>query len=183
MTKRRWNIDTAHSNVHFAVRHMVIAKVRGGFTRWNGTIELDEANPSASKVSARIEAASIDTREAQRDQHLRSADFFDAEKHPLITFDSTKVEKLDGDRYRITGALAIRGVTREVELDTEHLGTGKDPWGSERIAFQAKTTINRKDFGLTWNQALETGGLLVGENVEIGLDVQAVVEEAAERAA
>jgi polyisoprenoid-binding protein YceI len=169
-----WNIDTSHSGVHFTIRHMVIAKVRGTFDRWQGSIQLDEQNPAASKVSARIEAASIDTREERRDAHLRSQDFFDVEKYPELTFESSKVEKLSEDRYRVTGALTIHGVAKEVALDVESLGAGKDPWGNERIVFQAQTSINRKDFGLTWNQALETGGVLVGEKVEISLDVEAV---------
>jgi polyisoprenoid-binding protein YceI len=168
-----WNIDTSHSGVHFSVRHMVIAKVRGAFDRFSGTVELDEANPAASKVSVRIEAASIDTREEKRDTHLRSADFFDVENHPELTFTSTKVEKSD-DGYRVTGDLTIRGITKEVVLEAESLGSGKDPWGNDRIAFSATTAVNRKDFGLTWNQALETGGVLVGEKIEIALDVQAV---------
>jgi polyisoprenoid-binding protein YceI len=177
-----WNIDTSHSGVHFSVRHMVIAKVRGAFDRFSGVVELDEANPAASKVSVRIEAASIDTREEKRDAHLRSADFFDVEKYPELTFTSTKVEKLDGDEYRVTGDLTIHGVTKEVVLDAESLGAGKDPWGNDRIAFSATTAVNRKDFGLTWNQALETGGVLVGEKIEISLDVQAV-KAAASKAA
>lgn len=169
-----WNIDTSHSGVHFSVRHMVIAKVRGAFNRFSGVVELDEQNPAASKVSVRIDAASIDTREEKRDAHLRSADFFDVEKYPELTFESTKVEKLDGDEYRVTGNLTIHGVTKEVVLAAESLGAGKDPWGNDRIAFSATTSVNRKDFGLTWNQALETGGVLVGEKIEISLDVQAV---------
>lgn len=169
-----WNIDTSHSGVHFSVRHMVIAKVRGSFDRFEGSVELDETNPAASKVSVRIDARSIDTREEKRDAHLRSADFFDVETYPDLTFESTKVEKIDDERWRVTGDLTIHGVTKEVALDAEALGTGKDPWGNDRIAFQASTSINRKDFGLTWNQALETGGVLVGDKIEISLDVQAV---------
>jgi polyisoprenoid-binding protein YceI len=169
-----WNIDTSHSGVHFSVRHMVIAKVRGAFTRFSGSVELDETNPAASKVAVRIDAASIDTREEKRDAHLRSPDFFDVEKYPELTFESTKVEKLDDERYRVTGDLTIHGVTKEVVLDAESLGVGKDPWGNDRVAFSATTSVNRKDFGLTWNQALETGGVLVGEKIEISLDVQAV---------
>jgi polyisoprenoid-binding protein YceI len=176
-----WNIDTSHSGVHFSVRHMVIAKVRGAFDRWQGTIHFDEQNPTASKVSVRIESASINTREDKRDGHLRSADFFDVEQYPELTFESTKVEKV-GDRYRVTGALTIHGVTKEVALDAELLGSGKDPWGNQRVAFQAAITINRKDYGLNWNQALEAGGVLVGENVEISLDVQAVKAAATQAA-
>jgi polyisoprenoid-binding protein YceI len=177
-----WNIDTSHSGVHFTVRHMVIAKVRGAFDRWQGTFELDAANPAASRISVHIDAASINTREEKRDAHLRSADFFDVAQYPELVFDSTNVDKVDDAHYRVTGNLTIHGVTKEVELDAESLGSGKDPWGNERIAFQAQTAINRKDFGLSWNQALETGGVLVGEKVEISLDIQAVKAAAAQAA-
>ena len=169
-----WNIDTSHSGAHFSVRHMVISKVRGAFERFTGVIELDEANPAASKVSVSIDATSINTHEPKRDAHLRSADFFDVEKYPELTFVSTKVEKVGDAEYRVTGDLTIHGVTKEVVLDAESLGVNKDPWGNDRIGFAATTSINRKDFGLSWNQALETGGVLVGEKIEISLDVQAV---------
>ena len=183
MATQRWNIDTSHSGVHFTVRHMVISKVRGAFGRWQGVVDFDEQDPSQSRVSVRIDAASIDTREPKRDAHLKSADFFDVEAHPALTFESTKVEKRDGDRYLVTGDLTIRGVTRQVELETEYLGTGKDPWGNARLGFAARTSINRKEFGLNWNQVLEAGGVLVGEKIEIALDVEAVREQAAEQAA
>lgn len=173
MATSRWNIDTTHSSVQFTIRHLVISKVRGAFKTWQGVIDFDPEDAGASKVAARIEAASIDTREAKRDDHLRSADFFDVEKFPELTFDSKKVDK-DGDKLRITGDLTIHGVTRSVELDAEFGGIGKDPWGNERIAFEARTSVNRKDFGLGWNQVLEAGGVLVGEQVEITLDVQAI---------
>ena len=180
-----WNIDTSHSGVHFSVRHMVIAKVRGVFDRWSGTVELDPAHPEAARVSVRIDAASINTREDKRDAHLRSADFFDVAQYPELTFESTKVAKVDGvddERYRVTGNLTIHGVTNEVVLDAESLGTARDPWGNERVAFQATTSINRKDFGLSWNQALETGGVLVGEKIEISLDIEAVKAAAVQAA-
>ena len=183
MATQRWNIDPSHSAVGFTVRHLVISKVRGAFERFSGTVDFDEQNPSASKVAVRIEAASIDTREAKRDEHLRSADFFDAATHPELTFASTTVEKLGGNEYRVVGDLTIRGVTLPVTLETEFLGVGKDPWGNQRIGFAAKGSIDRKAFGLTWNQALETGGLLVGEKIEIALDVQAVRAQSAEQAA
>ncbi len=183
MTTQQWNVDLAHSAVQFSVRHMVISKVRGAFSRFEAKLAFDEQNPAASKVTARIEAASIDTHEPKRDEHLRSPDFLDAEQHPYLVFESKHVEKARGDRYRVVGDLSIRGVTREVELDAEYLGKGKDPWGGERVAFTARTTINRKDFGLAWNQLLETGGVLVGEEIEINLDVQGVREQAGEQAA
>jgi polyisoprenoid-binding protein YceI len=174
MAIQRWDIDTSHSGLHFTVRHMVISKVRGAFERWQGAFDFDPQQPSASKVTARIEAASIDTREAKRDEHLRSPEFLDAEKYPVLTFESTKVERKKADRFRVAGHLTIRGATRPVELAVEFLGTGKDPWGHERIAFQASTSINRKDFGLTWNHLLEAGGVLVGEQVDVSIGVQAI---------
>ncbi|NUP10853.1 MAG: YceI family protein [Polyangiaceae bacterium] len=183
MTTQRWQLDTTHSGIHFAVRHMVISKVRGAFTRWDGKLEFDAQRLDDSRVSVRIDAASIDTREAKRDEHLRSADFFDVEQFPALTFESKKVEKRGESDYRIVGDLTIHGVTKEVTLETEYLGGGKDPWGNERIGFQAKTTISRKDFGLGWNQVLEAGGVLVGEQVEISLDIQAVKAQSATEAA
>lgn len=177
MATSRWNIDTSHSGVHFTIRHMVVSKVRGGFNRWSGAIDFDAAAPERSSVTATIEAASIHTREPKRDAHLRSADFFDVEKHPLISFASTKVEA-SGDRYRVTGDLTLHGVTQPVVLDAEFLGAAKDPWGQERLGFSATTTIDRKAFGLAWNQLLEAGGVLVGDKVEITLDVQAVKAQA-----
>jgi len=183
MATHRWNIDSSHSGAQFAVRHMVISKVRGIFERWAGTIDFDPSKPEASKVSVRIEAASVNTNEPQRDQQLRSADFFDVEKYPAITFESSRIESRGEDRYRVLGELTIHGVTRPVELDAEYLGGGKDPWGNERIGFFAKTSLNRKDFGLNWNQVLETGGVLVGDQVEVSLDVEAVKAEAIGQAA
>lgn len=165
MEKTSWNIDPTHSSINFSVRHMVFAKVRGRFGKFSGKIELG-ATPSAE---ATIETASIDTGVADRDGHLRAADFFDVEKFPAITFKSKKVEK-----NRVTGDLTIRDVTREVVLETEDGGQAKDPWGNARVAFSAKTSIDRRDFGLKWNQALETGGVLVGEKIEIELEIQAV---------
>ncbi|WP_257448329.1 YceI family protein [Archangium lipolyticum] len=179
MATTTWNIDTTHSGIHFSVRHMVVAKVRGAFKAFSGTVQLDEQAPASSSVSVRIETASIDTGVEQRDNHLRSPDFFDVAKFPAITFQSTKVEKASGGNLRVTGNLTIRDVTREVVLDVEQLGTGKDPWGQTRVAFEAKTSVDRRDFGLTWNQALEAGGVLVGEKVEIALEVQAVQAQAA----
>jgi polyisoprenoid-binding protein YceI len=156
------------------VRHMVFAKVRGHFTKWTATLEIDEADPAKSSVEATIDAASIDTRDAQRDTHLKSADFLEVEKHPTITFKSKRVERAGKGHYKVTGDLTIRGVSREVPVDIEELGGGKDPWGNQRIGFLAKGTLNRTDWGLKWNQALEAGGVLVGEKVDIELDVQAI---------
>jgi len=177
-----WDIDTVHSNVDFTVRHLVISKVRGRFTRWSGSLTLDDANPANSHVEVQIEAASIDTHEPQRDAHLRSADFFETEKHPQLLFRSTRVEPAGAARYRVTGDLTIRGVTRPVVLDVEAMGRAKDPWGGERAGFSATTAIDRREFGLTWNQALEAGGVVVGEKVEIGMEIEAV-QRAAESSA
>jgi polyisoprenoid-binding protein YceI len=174
MATEHWNIDPAHSGAYFVVRHMVVSKVRGAFTRWSGTLTVDDERPETSRVEVSIETASIDTRDAKRDAHLRSADFFDAERFPEITFRSTRVASLGRESVQVVGDLTIHGVTRSVMLDVDFLGRGKDPWGGERAGFSAKTAINRGDFGLRWNQALETGGVLVGEKVEIELEVQAV---------
>ena len=174
MTTNNWNLDTVHSGINFTVRHMVVSKVRGRFAKFNGTVALDESDLTRSSVEATIDASSIDTGTAQRDDHLRSADFFDVERFPEIRFLSTRIEKVSGDRYRVTGELTIHGVTRSIALETEYGGRGKDPWGNERVGFTAKGAIDRKDFGLVWNQALETGGVLVSDRVELELAVQAV---------
>jgi polyisoprenoid-binding protein YceI len=173
-TTTTWNIDANHSEVGFAVKHLMVATVKGSFRRFSGHVVLDEANITNSVIEAEIDASSIDTRQEQRDGHLRSADFFETEKYPTITFRSTKVEQVRHGYYQATGSLTIRDITREVVLDVEETGRGGDPWGNQRIGFNARTTINREDFGLTWNQALETGGVLVGKDVRITLDVQIV---------
>jgi polyisoprenoid-binding protein YceI len=169
-----WNIDTAHSAIHFSVRHMVVSKTRGRFTKFGGQLEFDPDNPEAAKVQVTIEPASVDTADSQRDGHLRSADFFDVEKFPTASFKSTRVEDLGGDKYRISGDLTIRGVTKPLSFDATFEGSGKDPWGGERAGFSGGTTIDRRQCGLEWNKALETGGVLVGEKVELSLEVEAV---------
>jgi len=181
--KRTWKIDGAHSEVHFAVRHMVVAKVRGRFNTWSGELDLDEENLSRSTVAVDIDVASIDTSNGQRDGHLRSADFFDVERFPAMGFRSKRVERAGGDRYRVVGDLSIKGTTREVVLDAELLGFAKDPWGKDRAAFSASASIDRREFGLTWNQVLEAGGVLVGDKIEIGIELQAVAQAAAARSA
>ncbi len=181
MAQENWQVDGAHSAVQFSVRHMVISKVRGRFTRWNAKLSLDPADLSRSAVEVDVEAASIDTGVADRDAHLRSGDFFDAEKHPSLAYRSRRVEVVAPDRLRIVGDLTIRGVTREVALDAEH-GRGKDPWGNERVSFTATGKLDRKDFGLAWNQVLETGGVLVGERVDVEIELEAV-RQAASKAA
>jgi polyisoprenoid-binding protein YceI len=171
-----YTIDYQHSDVSFSVRHMVFAKVRGHFTKWTADLAFDPANPAASSVSVTMDAGSIDTREAQRDGHLKSPDFLDAEKYPQITFKSTKVEKAGDKKFAVTGDLTIHGTTKPVKLDVEELGGGKDPWGNQRVAFAAKARVDRGDFGLKWNQALETGGVLVGEHIDIEIDVEAITK-------
>jgi len=174
MELKEWNIDTAHSGIRFSVRHMVFAKVRGRFADWRGTLRFDSGDLTRAQVEVEIDAASIDTGVAERDGHLRSPDFLDAEQFPSLRFESTKVEASGGDRYRVHGNLTIRGTTREVVLDAEYAGEAKDPWGNQRAAFVATTSIDRRDFGLTWNQVLEAGGVLVGEGIDIEMDVQVV---------
>lgn len=173
---QKWVVDASHTNVEFAVKHMMIATVRGRFSAVEGVIEGDPADLTEARFEATIDANSIDTRNDDRDQHLRSAEFFDTENHPKITFKSTGGQKTGDDEYKITGDLTIRGVTRPVTLDVTYEGRGKDPWGGERIALTAKGKINRKDFGLTWNAPLETGGVLVSDDVKLEINVEAVLQ-------
>jgi polyisoprenoid-binding protein YceI len=173
-----WDIDTGHSAIHFYVRHMVISKVHGRFAKWSGSIQLDEQDLTRSSVDVSIDTASIDTQVADRDTHLRSADFLDVEKYPRMTFRSKRIQKA-GDGYRVVGDLDLHGVVREVTLEAEFAGTGKDPWGNQRAGFSAKTSLDRREFGLVWNSALETGGVLVGEKVEIAIELEAVKKVAA----
>jgi polyisoprenoid-binding protein YceI len=170
-----WNIDPVHSTAQFKVKHMMISNVKGEFTSLKGSLELDADDPENSKVEAEIDAATINTREPQRDAHLRSADFFDVERFPALAFRSTRVSpKADGE-LAVAGELTIHGVSRNVTFAVEGPSApAKDPWGNTRIGLSATTRINRKDFGLTWNAALETGGILVGDEVTITLDLQFV---------
>jgi len=177
MSTRQWTLDPAHSGVHFAVRHMVVAKVRGTFDRWTLRLALDEDDLTRSSFEATLDATSINTRNEQRDNDLRSPLFLDAAAHPTLTFRSTKIERA-GDGYRAIGDLTIRGVTREAVLEVDEAGFGKSPFGGDRAVFQARAVIDRKDFGLTWNRALETGGVLVGDKVEIAIDVEAIAQAA-----
>lgn len=169
----KWDFDLSHSNIGFSVRHLMISKVHGRFTQWGGTLEIDDQDISRSRLEVTIQAASIDTKDEKRDAHLKSADFFEVEKYPTITFRSTKVEKKSDEELAVTGDLTIRGVTQPVTLTVEYQGEVKDPWGATKRGYTAKTTINRKDFGLHWNAALETGGVLVGEKVEINIEIEA----------
>jgi polyisoprenoid-binding protein YceI len=179
MAQESWQVDGAHSAVNLAVRHMVISKVRGHFNKWSAKLQLDTAELTRSTVEVDIEAASIETGVADRDTHLRSPDFLDAAKHPTLRYRSRRVEATSKDRLRVVGDLTIRDVTREVVLDVEYGGQGKDPWGNTRAGFTATASINRKDFGLTWNQALETGGVLVADRVDIEIELQAIKQAAA----
>jgi polyisoprenoid-binding protein YceI len=171
-----YGIDKAHSEATFQVRHLV-TKVRGRFPDFSGTIQFNAENPEKSSVTFSINTASVDTSTPDRDAHLRSEDFFFAEQHPTITFVSSKITSKGGDEFDVQGTLTIRGVSKEVTLPVIFLGGAKDPWGNARIGFEAETTLNRKDFGLTWNAALETGGFLVGDEVKVSLNVQAVAQQ------
>lgn len=171
-TRTTWTLDPNHTLVEFAVRYMMITTVKGRFTSYRGTIVADEANPTQSSLDVEIDAASIDTRQEQRDGHLRSGDFLDVDHFPLITFKSTRAEQLESEHGRIYGDLTIHGVTREVPLDVTFNGRGKHPSGNEAASFTAETSINRKDFGLNWNLALETGGWLVADTVKIQIEAQ-----------
>jgi polyisoprenoid-binding protein YceI len=175
VAQQTWTIDPGHSEASFAVKHLMISTVKGNFRNVSGTVVVDESDPAASRVEAVIDAASIDTRQEQRDTHLRSADFFDVEKYPSLTFRSTKVESLGNGQFRVQGDLTIRDVTKPVVLEVEETGRGKDPWGGDRVGYSATTKFDRTDFGLTWNQALEAGGIMVGNEVKVTLDVQAVL--------
>lgn len=169
-----WNIDFAHSNVEFSVRHMMISKVRGHFEKFEGTVNLDENNPANTTVDVRILADSINTRQDQRDGHLRSPDFLNAAEYPYISFKSKQVEQTGKQSARLVGDLTIRDVTREVVLDVVFAGQAKSPWGTVSAGFNGNTSINRKDWNLTWNQALETGGVLVGDEIEINIELELV---------
>jgi len=170
-----WSIDPAHSSVHFKVRHMMISNVRGEFRTVRGDLKRNEADIAQSEIDIEIDTSSIHTRDEKRDAHLRSPDFLDTESHPLLTFRSTKVENAGVDALRVQGDLTIHGVTRTIELDVDSISPAtKDPWGNVRMAASASTVISRKDFGLTWNAALETGGVLIGDEVHITIDTELV---------
>jgi polyisoprenoid-binding protein YceI len=180
MSTERWEIDSSHSSVHFSVRHLVIAKVRGTFARWSGTVQVPDGDFSKATVAVTIDASSIDTGVADRDAHLKSPDFFDVATFPELHFVGKRVEPWSGSEIDVVGDLTIKGITREVVLRVEQHGQAKDPWGNLRAAFTVKTSIDRKDFGLTWNQVLETGGVVVGDRIEIEAEVQAVKQAEAQ---
>ncbi len=169
-----FDIDLTHSEIGFTVRHMMFAKVRGQFKSWSSSIGFDGQDPTKATIEVQVDTASIDTREDKRDGHLRSADFFDSEKFPKMIFKSKRIERAGDAEYKVVGDLTIRDVTREITLDVEQTGSGKDPWGNQRLGFSAKAAIQRSDWGLKWNQALEAGGVLVSEKVDIHVEVQLV---------
>lgn len=169
-----WTIDNAHSQIQFAVRHMMISTVHGGFEKFSGTIDFDEKDPVRSLLNVQIESASLNTKEPKRDEHLRSPDFFNVAQYPHMTYKSKSMKQTDATHGRITGDLTIRDVTREAVLDVEYGGQAKSPWGTVSAGFTAQTKINRKDFNLDWNKALETGGVLVGDEIKIDIELEVV---------
>jgi polyisoprenoid-binding protein YceI len=174
----QWNIDASHSNAHFSVRHMMITNVRGEFQKLEGTVAFDSANPEATKIEATVDVASINTRDAQRDGHLKSADFLDAEKFPKLTFKSKSVRTKDKDHLTVTGDLTIRGVTKEIVLDVEGPSAAStDPFGNLRVGATATTKLKRDEFGIVWNAALEAGGVLVGNDVNVTIDISLIKQK------
>lgn len=177
VTSNVWTLDASHSLAEFSAKHMMITTVRGRFGDVDGTLTLDPADPSKSLVEVEIDTSSLDTRNEQRDVHLRSADFLDVERFPKISFRSTRIDgefREPGDRFKVFGDLTIRGTTRGVVLDAVYEGQGRDPWGGDRVSFSAQTRISRAEFGLTWNVALEAGGVLVSDEIRISIEAQAV---------
>jgi polyisoprenoid-binding protein YceI len=171
-----WNVDPAHTSIEFEAKHLMVAKVRGRFTDFEGALRIAD-DPTQSSLAVAIKASTLDTRTRQRDDHLRSPDFLDVAKYPDITFTSTAVEHDEGDDWKVRGDLTIHGVTKPVTLKTEYSGQMADPWGGQRAVFSAETRIDREDWGLTWNQALEAGGFVVGKEIKIRLEVEAVLQE------
>lgn len=171
-----WTLDKSHTTIEFTARHLMVARVKGRFADFTGQLNVAD-DPRASTVDVTIDTASVDTHEEQRDGHLRSADFFDVEQYPRMTFRGTGVEHVKGNKWQVLGELTIKDVTRPVTLDAEFLGGVTDPWGKQRVVFSAEARIKREDYGLTWNVALETGGWLVGSEIKIGLEVEAVRQD------
>lgn len=169
-----WTIDPAHSVAEFAVKHMMVSTFKGHFRSLEGTVYLDEETPANSSVTASVDVAGVDTQTPDRDAHLRSDDFFNAEQYPKMTFRSTRVEQVDEDNWKVAGDLTIRDVTKEVVLDTEYEGRILDPWGNERIGFTARTELSRKEFGVRWNTLIESGGVVVGDRVRVELHIEVI---------
>jgi polyisoprenoid-binding protein YceI len=168
-----FNVDSAHSNIGFSIRHL-ISRVTGRFTDFGGTVDLDTADPTRSSVRFTIKTTSIDTAEPKRDTHLKSPDFFDAARYPEMTFMSTKIAKAGGSTYQVTGRFSLHGVTKEITIPVEVLGTAKDPWGNERAGFSTSFTLDRKDYGIVWNKVLDAGGTFVGDEVSATINIEAI---------
>jgi polyisoprenoid-binding protein YceI len=173
MTTSKWSLDVAHSSIDFAIRHMMVSKVKGAFRNFEANIEADLEDLTTASIEFSVDVNSVDTRNEDRDNHLRSADFFDVEHFPKMTFKSTEISKKSPGEYEVTGDLTIRGKTNPETFIVSYEGSGKDPWGNEKVGFEAHGSISRSEYGLTWNTALETGGVLVADQVQISLDVQA----------
>ncbi|MBT2615176.1 MULTISPECIES: YceI family protein [unclassified Bacillus (in: firmicutes)] len=176
MTKTNWIVDPTHSAIEFSVKHMMIAKVKGSFNKFEASILANPSDLTTAEIDFTVDVASIDTRNADRDNHLRSADFFDVEKNPTLTFKSTKIVKTDEDEYDVTGNVTLNGVTQEETFSITFEGQGKDPWGNEKAGFSGKGKVKRSDYGLTYNAALETGGVLIGDQITLTIEIEAAKE-------
>ncbi|WP_285767836.1 YceI family protein [Peribacillus sp. SI8-4] len=176
MTVAKWTIDPTHSTIEFSVKHMMIAKVKGSFNIFSANISANPTDLTTAEIDFNVDVASIDTRNADRDNHLRSADFFHVEKNPTLTFKSTKIVKTDDDEYDVTGNVTLNGITQEETFAITFEGQGKDPWGNEKAGFSGKGKVKRSDYGLTYNAALETGGVLIGDQITLTLDIEAAKE-------
>ena len=173
----RWSVDPSHSSAEFSIRHLMISTVRGRFGQLSGTIVGDPSNLTGGSADLRIDASSVDTRQSERDAHLRSKDFFEVDQYPALTFHSREIRPIAKDKYEVIGDLTIRDVTRPVSVKVESSGTTKDPWGGTRAGFSAETRLNRKDYGLNWNQVIEAGGVLVGDEVRVQVELEVVLDE------
>ncbi|MDM5311814.1 YceI family protein [Peribacillus frigoritolerans] len=176
MTNTKWIVDPTHSAIEFSVKHMMIAKVKGSFNKFEASILANPSDLTTAEIDFTVDVASIDTRNADRDNHLRSADFFDVEKNPTLTFKSTKIVKTDEDEYNVTGNVTLNGVTQEETFNITFEGQGKDPWGNEKAGFSGKGKVKRSDYGLTYNAALETGGVLIGDQITLTIEIEAAKE-------
>jgi polyisoprenoid-binding protein YceI len=176
MTNTKWIVDPTHSAIEFSVKHMMIAKVKGSFNKFEASILANPSDLTNAEIDFTVDVASIDTRNADRDNHLRSADFFDVEKNPTLTFKSTKIVKTDEDEYDVTGNVTLNGVTQEETFNITFEGQGKDPWGNEKAGFSGKGKVKRSDYGLTYNAALETGGVLIGDQITLTIEIEAAKE-------
>lgn len=173
MAKTKWVVDATHSSIDFSIKHMMIAKVKGTFQTFEADIEADPEDLSTADIEFKVDLSSIDTRNSERDAHLKSADFFDVEKYPTMTFKSTSIQKTSDNEYAVTGDLTLHGTTNQETFTVVYEGGGKDPWGNEKTGYSVEGVIKRADYGLVWNAALETGGVLVGEDVKVSLDIEA----------